>query len=234
MRNILLLILLIAIPHLSDAQEFIKINGNKINRLDKKDRKQGEWIYFNLDATVSLSCVYKDDKIISPVTFFDNKDTAFVIYPKTDTITLFEVYQNKQKYLGAVEHKDQQQMINLEESVQADTSLLNLIMHYLNFSSKPVYFFSQSNFGLEVASRMTGSQIYHSREITAILEINASGKVVKVIFPTDKNKLTFVEEEGLARIYKEMPRWQPAFSKTTAVDAEIVVKHSHNSRWQKY
>lgn len=64
------------------AQSEIKVYDKKINRLDKKNRKQGEWLFFNPEGFAIFSCTYKNDNRISPIVFYENSDTAFVKFEK--------------------------------------------------------------------------------------------------------------------------------------------------------
>jgi hypothetical protein len=227
-------ILLIVFSNSLYAQKYINISGYKVNHLDKHQRKQGSWFYFHPNARLAVTCMYKDNSIASPVTFFDpSGDTSFVSYTLKDSVRLFEIFKQKNKYVGTYQLENGQPVFSFEEGVATDTSLTRIAIRYLNMQLPPVYMFAQSDFWREVASRMVASQIFRSRTIEAELVINSSGKVESVNFPQTMTILSLSEKEELAEIYKKMPRWQPAFNVNEDIPYyKLRVKHNNNTSWQ--
>ena len=73
------------------SNKTIEKNGIKINKLDKKNKKQGSWFFFDEFGDIALSCYYKNDSIIDPIVFYKNQDSTFIRYPKVNNSEMFLV-----------------------------------------------------------------------------------------------------------------------------------------------
>src|SRR5690349_12177501 len=118
------LILFLAINISANAQSDIKVYGKKINHLDKKKKKQGEWIFFNEAGKAQLSCVFKDDSCISPIVFYNNSDTAFVRIRTSANSETFILYRGAQRFYGSfVPCPDSVPCIQMDDDQQIDESV---------------------------------------------------------------------------------------------------------------
>jgi len=86
------------------TQSEITINKVKINRLDKQKRKQGDWVFFDREGNIRLSCRFENNRISGPVCWYENTDTAFIRFPMEDDRETFIVYENNKKYTGDFIH----------------------------------------------------------------------------------------------------------------------------------
>ena len=83
------------------AKSHINIRGVKINQLDKQNRKQGNWIFFDQSGNALMSCFFQDDSCIRPKIFYEKGDTAFVRLQATDSVEPFILYKNNKHYFGS-------------------------------------------------------------------------------------------------------------------------------------
>lgn len=209
------------------AQSEIKVYDKKINRLDKKNRKQGEWLFFNPEGFAIFSCTYKNDNRISPIVFYENSDTAFVKFEKKDSIQDFIAYYYKKKYYGAyVYTSDSSYRIELEDDNIPPAKLISHIKKYENISCMPLYYFAQQKLIDFTSAGLTGLDVNFNKPVSVILTISGSGIVTGVEFP--KNYFSDKEERELYWMYSTMPRWQPYFNnnKTGAIKIKLGVNSS--------
>src|SRR5688572_11712147 len=76
----------------STAQSTVDFHGLQINKLDKRKMKQGDWVFFERTGLPVMSCVFRDDRCISPLAFYENGDTSFVKFLQRDSIEQFILY----------------------------------------------------------------------------------------------------------------------------------------------
>lgn len=207
----------------AQGQQYVKIAGHKTNYLDKEDKKQGDWIFFNSDATIALTCHYRNDTIISPITFYKNKNIAFIRYPEVSGKTLFEAFINTKKILGY----QQNDSLFFENDLTAGER--QYAQHYLHYQLSPVYLFAQSDFSEEFAMRSIKQQIFSSQDVAITLDLNAAGKVTKVIFPPNNNTTTYNNQKELEELILAMPRWQPMFSNKNAIQSNITITQKRST-----
>jgi hypothetical protein len=210
------------------SQKTILKNGIKINRLDKQNKKQDRWFFFDKEGNTILSCDYKNDSVISPLTFYIDNDTAFIRFPKTNDSELFILYLDKQKVIGNYSKSVDTILIEIAGSyhqiskdsfqIKEDTSLLSskivldTIRKWFGKKIPPLYMFGNSLLKDFLYGGFHGSDFIFNKAVYAEISINESGIVESVEFPRDKNNLSFTEEAEIAHIFSGMPRWQPYFS----------------------
>ena len=213
----------------SQAQSDIKFHGLHINTLDKQQRKQGNWVFFNPLGLPVMSCVYKDDSCNSPIIFYENGDTAFVRLPRTDSIEPFILYAGKKQYFGNfIYTADTAIRTILEQDATIDNTVINKAVKFKDIVIEPVFFFAQKKWIDFVSSGFTSSNMNFNKPINVVLTISSAGLVTKVDFPADKNNLSPDEETELRWIYSRAQRWQPYFSGNKVRAAKISI--SNNSR----
>ena len=101
------------------SQKEISKNGQKINKLDKKNKKQGSWFFFNQIGDLEVSCYYKNDSIVKPIVFYRNNDSIFVRYPKVDKSEVFLLKTSGKWIVG-----------NLDTS-KADSTKIEILGRYI-------------------------------------------------------------------------------------------------------
>lgn len=208
----------------SKAQSDIKINNTKINHLDNRKRKQGDWIFFDKLGNVRLSCVFKDDSCVSPLIFYENNDTAFIKLPIVDSTESFILYKNKRTYFGSfIYTSDGRNIIEIEPDPTPNDNIILEIKKYQTIEIEPTYFFSQKKIIDYISASFISSNIVFNKTLSVLLTINSSGLITNVEFPRDKNNLSGNEERELHWIYSTMPRWQPLFYKNSVREAKIML-----------
>jgi hypothetical protein len=219
----LILFIIITIVFLeSKAQSYIKVYGQKVNHLDKQNRKQGDWIFFDNQGFVQMTCVFQDDICISPYIFYENSDTVFVRFPPKDSVEGFVLFQDNKKYKGAFIHtSDTTTVVEMESNSNLDDNLILKIKKYKELTIEPNYFFGQKKMNDYLSASFSSSNIIFNKPLSIILYVNSSGKVTKVEFPNDKTYLSSNEVSELTWIYSTMPRWQPLFFKNKIIPVKI-------------
>jgi hypothetical protein len=97
------IIFIIGVYAIGYSQKEIIRNGVKINKLDKKNKKQGSWFFFDELGNLEVSCYYKNDSIIKPIIFYKNQDSTFVRYSKINNSELFLLKSNSKWVVGSFE-----------------------------------------------------------------------------------------------------------------------------------
>jgi hypothetical protein len=228
-KGIIIMLLIFVITPKSYSQKDIIKNGIKINHLDKRDKKQGAWFFFDEKDDIIMSCKYKDDSIVSPLTFYQNNDTAFIRFPKMDSSETFILYLDGQQTVGNYQQitKDSSviEFIGIYKKVSKDSFYLDtvskhtfskenneVINSWFNKEILPIYMFGNAKLNDYLFAKFHSSNFIFSKKIYAIFYINERGIVEKVDFPRDKNNLSGDEERELSYIFSLMQRWQPYFS----------------------
>lgn len=234
-RFITSILFLIGIYSVGYSQKTIEKNGIKINKLDKKNKKQGSWFFFDEFGEIALSCYYKNDSIIDPIVFYKNQDSTFIRYPKVNNSEMFLVKSNKKWVVGRFEKikKDSLQIDILgyykkigQNSIDIieNDSLSNSVVlkkeacYWIKKEVYPIYMFgneTMSDFFFRVFS---SSKYLSNKKIYIDLIINESGGIEKITFPRLQNNLSFNEENELDFLFHNMMgRWQPFFSENKTV-----------------
>jgi hypothetical protein len=211
----------------SHAQPDIKFRGLNINTLDKQQRKQGNWIFFDPTGMPVMSCVFKDDNCKSPIIFYENGDTAFVRFLRTDSVEPYILYESGRQYFGNFIHtSDSTSRIEIEPDSSLDDHVINRVMKFQNISLEPVYYFAQKRMVDFLSAGFISSNIIFNKPINVLLTISGSGLVTKVDFPRDKNNLLPHEESEIRWIYSKMPRWQPYFHGGRVRVARVMISNN--------
>jgi len=235
-KIILSISLFILSNEFSFCQRVITRNGVKINKIDKQDKKQGNWFFFDSKGDISVSCYYKDDSIITPIIFYKNSDTAFIRLPKTNGINAFLIYENGRKILGnyikiskdSFEIELVGNYVIKQNNVEIDNidvypdSLIEIASNWLRFYSNPIYTFGKESMKTYLWRKFYSSPAIFNKNIAAKIFINSSGIVEKVEFPNDKNNLSIDEERELSYIFSQMERWQPCFKEDNACSFNFI------------
>lgn len=127
----LLIFLTIAVFLESKGQSDIKVYGQKVNHLDKQKRKQGDWLFFDKNGFVQMTCVFQDDICISPIIFYENSDTAFVKLPVEDSIETFILFEGDKRFRGHFIHtSDSTTTVKMESDAILNDSQIIKIKKY--------------------------------------------------------------------------------------------------------
>ncbi len=223
-------ILLFFITINSYSQKEIIKNGQKINKLDKKHKKQGSWFFFNKLGDLELSCYYENDSIIKPIVFYKNNDSIFVRYPKIDKEEIFLLKSSNNWIIGnlitekadstKVEILGRYKKINKEAfNIEEDTLVSNSLTikkeveYWANKVIQPLYMFDNKEYKNFQYRLFSSIDTMINKKFYVDIVINESGNVELVDFPRKTNNLTPHEESELSYMYSKMERWQPLFSK---------------------
>ena len=210
------------------SQSYIKFHGLKINYVDKQNKKQGNWIFFDNKGDAIMSLKYKNDSCASPIIFYENGDTAFVRFQRTDSVEPFVLIQNKISYYGNfIITSDSTSRIEIDQDSVIDNSIINKIKMFKNKSIEPVFYFAQKKTNEILFAGFSSSKIIFNKKIIAYLTINSSGVLTNVEFPRNKNDLSSDEEIELSWIYSKLSIWQPYFRKNKTITTKI--SFSNNS-----
>lgn len=200
-------------PLIIHAQAYIKVHGFKINHLDKQHKKQGPWFFFNSNGEVLLSCVYPNDSLVSPLTFYQNNDTALIKYTRHSGFQDFTVYCNKQAINGTFRFEADSlvSFVLPSEELSGDTVIINKIKSFYRVRIKPLYYFGQQKIEDYFSYAFANAKFIFNKRLKAEITINSAGLVTNVELPKEKNNLSDDEERELKWIYSQIPRWQPLF-----------------------
>ena len=208
-------------------KEIIK-NGIKINRLDKKNKKQGSWFLFDQLGNLEMSCYYKNDSIVTPIVFYKNQDSTFIRYPKVGNSETFMLKINKRWALGNVEtvtkdslkieilglyKKTGEASFDIEEDTTISNVVKNEAEYWLKKEIFPIYMFGTETIK-DVGFRvLNSSKFIFNKAIYVDITLTESGIIEKIEFPRNLNHLNGDEESELSYLFLTMERWQPYFSK---------------------
>lgn len=224
--NSKLTILLLLLGFITQGQPFIKVKGYKINYIDKEDRKQGEWLFFNQDGEIKVSCTYENDVPVSPVVIYENNDTAMVWLPSVGDHDPFVLYAGSERFTGSI--------VNLTDSTYLEEltfdstqypKAYSRYLRYRDFTLPPVFYFAQKKLIDELATEYAQSTLRFNKQVFAIVSINSSGLVTDVQFPKEQNSLTAFEESELQWIFINLKRWQPLFKRNKSGPSRVKVQN---------
>ncbi len=237
-------LLMMALTFSSHAQKDIIKNGIKINHLDKTNKKQGSWFFFDENDKILLSCRYKDDSIASPLTFFRDNDTAFIRFPETNGIETFIIFLNGEQIAGSYQQfpgdssvvdfmgvykkagKDSF-FLDTDSAIHYPKEATDDVKMWFNKKILPVYMFGNVSLRDYLYTRFRSSDYIFNKAVFVVFFINASGIAEKVDFPREKNNLSTEEETELSyHLMSFMQRWQPFFfrNKTTKYQVSYLWK----------
>jgi len=231
MRFFTLVILLLFVSFECYSQREIIKNGIKINKLDKKSKKQGSWFFFNENNDMVVSCVYENDSVITPIVFYKNEDSIFVRYPKINGVEAFLFKSDNQWLIGYYTsalseidivgsyNKAGKDSFSIKEdsSFSSSGKLKDEVNYWLKKEISPVYMFGTKTLKDFWFSRLSSSNYIFNKPIRIILVLDESGIVEKIDFPLEKNYLSIDEQIEVSSFFQSIGRWQPFFSmnKTT-------------------
>lgn len=225
LRCSMILIVFLCLAAISaDAQSDIRIGKAKANHVDKQKKKQGDWIFFDEDGNIAISCIYKNDEIIGPIVYYRNTDTVFVRYAVAGGLEPFDVHLNGKVYRGSyTTEKDSVVEAELEAADAPTQEVARIAREYRFWQLSPQYHFRQKPLADYMSAAFSSSRFVFNKNIYVLLTLTASGFIKSVSFPPEKNTLSADEETELHRIYAGMPRWQPLFygNKTLPVTLAI-------------
>ncbi len=210
------------------AQSSVKFGREKINILDKQERKQGDWIFVDSSGMPVLSCTFTDDMVTGPEIFYRNGDTAFVKFIRKENTQTFIAYAGGKKYTGDyIFTSDSTRRIETDDDLSELPDVTAQIRKYGNIGFRPVYYFAQKKMIDYTASGFSSTNISFNKPLYVELTISTSGTITDVKFPKENNILSAREESELRWIYMNMPRWQPAFVDSKPVTAVVVIRNNN-------
>lgn len=206
------------------SQSEITVNKIKINRIDKQKRKQGDWIFFDREGNIRMSCRYENNRISGPTCWYENTDTAFIRFPRNGVRETFIVYENKKSYSGDfIYTSDSTYQIELDPDSTINSSVIDKIKKYWNSNAAPVFYFAQKKLVDIVSMGFNTIKYNYNKPVYLVVCINDAGLVTDIEFPKDINRLTPEEERELYTTFISMPRWQPAFHRNKTIASKILI-----------
>ncbi len=243
MKNLVSLLYLILICTHSYSQKEITKNGQKINKIDKQNKKQGSWFLFDEYGDLALSCYYKNDTIVKPMIFYKNNDSIFIRYPKVEKEEIFLIKSSNKWVIGSIttEKTDSTKIeilglykklskedfeIVADSLVSNSPAILKEIDHWANKEIAPIYLFDPKELGNFQYKLFSEINIVFNKKIYVEIELNLSGIIEKINIPKMKSNLSQYEIEELSFLYSKMQRWQPFFSKNKTEKYTVVLNTS--------
>lgn len=209
------------------SQSYITKHKNKINLIDKKGRKQGDWIFFDSTGSVLLSCRFENDKLSGPVCWYENNDTVFLRFPAKDNRETFVLVEKGHQFVGDfILQKDSSWQTELDPDSSLNETVLNKIKYYRTKKTKPLFYFGDKKLADYVSMAFNSSRFHFNKPIYVLISVDESGKVKDVTFPPDINRLSHDEERDLYTIFIGMPRWQPVFDQNRVVPVKIMLSRN--------
>lgn len=230
-KNFILILFILGGFAASYTQKEIVKNGIKINKLDKKNRKQGSWFFFDALGNLEVSCFYDNDSITKPIVFYKKQDSAFVRYPKINNAELFLLKSNKKWVVGSFEtiKKDSLKIevlgfykkigknsFDIKENIDLSnsTAVKEEAAYWMNKELQPLYMFGTETLNEFYLRVLHSSKYVFNKAIYVDLTLSAAGQIEKINFTRAKNRLSPDEESELMYLFSNMmQRWQPFFSK---------------------
>jgi hypothetical protein len=230
MKHYLLFLLLFFSYSVSYSQKEIIKNGQKINKLDKKNKKQGSWFFFNKIGDLEVSCYYKNDSIVTPVVYYKNNDSIFVRYQKVEKSEVFLLKTSGNWIVGNIDttRADSTKIeilgryIKIRKDtfdIKDDESLTNSLTvkkeaeYWVNKEIQPIYMFGTEALKDFYYRTFSSSRIVFNKSIIIEISLNESGIIENVAFPGKFNNLNIDELSELSYLFSRMERWQPFFSR---------------------
>ena len=224
-----IIFLLLLSTHSYSQKEIIK-NGQKINKLDKKNKKQGSWFFFERSGDLALSCYYENDSIIKPMVFYNKNDSIFVRYPKVNNEEIFLLKSNNKWIIGnLITEKADSTSIEIlgkykkidnntfdieEDSLISNSSIIaKEIEFWSNKEIQPLYMFDNEELRNFEFRQFSSTNTLFNKKFYVDVVLSESGKVESIDLPRKTNHLSPHEESELSYMYSQMERWQPLFSK---------------------
>lgn len=210
------------------SQSSITINKTRFNTLDRKNRKQGDWIFFDQQGNIQLSCRYENDRLAGPVCWYENTDTSFLRFPAEGNRETFVLYENGKKFIGDfILNKDSSYQIEMEPDSAITGAVISRIKAYRVKKTSPLYYFGQKKLADYMSMAFNSSKYNFNKHIYLLLTVDEAGRVREIEFPQKLNRLSAEEERDLYSIFIGMPRWQPVFDQNGVRPFKVMLsRHS--------
>ena len=178
-----------------------------INRLDFLNRKQGTWIFNDMNGNERMRCVFKDDSIISSRIYNLESAKAKIYRKNTENGQEPFVYYSSRKNLnGWFDTKTGD--INLQED--SSSTILDTAVQYL-MGIPAVYAFGKKNLDEEIDKIVAPlKRKFKNNKAVIELMINDDGLIAWVVVNLDNPNTKL--ENMLLQPLQSMDRWQPAFN----------------------
>lgn len=220
----ILILTLFVFANTTFAQTEITVNNVKLNRVDKQKRKQGDWVFFDHEGNIRLSCRYENNRITGPVCWYENTDTAFIRFPLANQRETFIVYYNNKRYTGDfINTTDSTYQIELDPDSTINSNIINKIKKYRDAKSRPLYQFGQKKLIDIISAGFNSIRFTFNKPVYLLVNLDETGLVTDIEFPKDINRLSDEEERELYSIFISMPRWQPAFYRNKTIASKVML-----------
>lgn len=193
------------------AQDYILYDKDTVCRVDANGMKQGEWLFFANDNTVTMACEFKNDSLVKNLVFYRGRNPWMLRYPIVDGRESFTVIARKEERInGYFETKSGKYFFeNPADSLRVP---LDSLIYFIGIPGR----FLQFNDGAESYFSKLCVPLknkFFDNEASVSYSINASGIVTKIDIQL-KRKDKKLEAE-LQTVAQQLRRWQPAFRHNT-------------------
>jgi TonB family protein len=200
------------------GQNYIVQNGDTINRVDEKGRRQGLWNFFDSKTLTKVAIRIKDDAPGDSILFYRNEKLQFIyIKSKADTSTY--IIQD-----GTTNCKGSFTLKNIL-FCQSDSVSKKKIKDYIFFEIFPSYYGGESAMYDYIKKRSLNAPKNEKGRVKVSFILDKTGS------PTD---IKIIESENAKlnaysiQIIQEMPRWQPGYQGGAIVNVPLVIPLKFN------
>ncbi len=209
------------------AQSEITINKVKLNRIDKQKRKQGDWVFFDADGNILLSCVFANNRVSGPVTWYENTDTAFIRFPANGDRETFIVYEQGRIFYGDyIIKSDSTYEIEIEPDKALTDTVIEKIKKYRKKQIPPLYYFGQKKIRDYISAAFNSIRYTFNKPVHILVSVSDAGLVTDVEFPESMNRLSDEEKRELYSAFIGMPRWQPVFDQNHTRASKVLLSRN--------
>jgi TonB family protein len=202
MKFYLILILLnFLIPNLL-GQSFTTVDGIKINNIDKKGLKQGEWKLYR-NENLALKCSFKEGNVIDTIEYYKDDKLVFSLEPFINNKQLWQSYIDSMPVKGYAKYNED----NLYRNYYIDETPTDSAMNWKLVEICEIYpeYYGGREKMYEYLSGYFSNLNLSGRVIVGFI-INSNGEVKDIkIIESSNVKLNKIA----IKAFKKMPRWQP-------------------------
>jgi hypothetical protein len=211
MKNSIAVVLLL-IPFFNQAQDFIVVQNDTINRVDKNG-KQGAWKFYDDEAGVKVVMKFTSDTANDTILFYQN-DLLRLVYVKTKRDTTFYTY-----YDGKFSCSCFFTLRNIQYCSQ-DDAVRKQIDRFILYEIYPTYYGGSAAMYGYLAERVKGFPVDETGTVKMGFTLDKTGKPswIKVNESTNEKLNSYC-----IRAMEEMPRWQAGYQGGAVVTVPMIL-----------
>jgi hypothetical protein len=200
------------------AQDSITYKNETINRIDRKDNRQGIWKLYNHDESIYLECNFVDDTIKDVINIYQNENIVFqVISPNKERkeFIAFHPTETIKGYFTIIDKKPA--LMDM-----SDKEITGEISEWIwNHSNIMPMFYGGRDALIEYIQNNINPENTKGRKGKVIVQfgIDRFGNVY--IIGLSQKSYKDLNREAI-RVIKSMPRWQPGFNRGLFVKTQYL------------